>query len=383
MTKAITRDPIYRRRKFPSETIELCVRWYITYRLSYRDLVAMMAERGINVAHTTILRWVLRYVPEFEKRWARHARPVQSSWRMDETAVPVRGRHRRHHYLYRAVDKHGKSVESLLCTDRSIDSAQAFFRKAVVTHQDCPRKVNIDGNAASLKALRLLGAEDARWQSVIVRTRRYLNNIVEQDHRAIKHRCAAMLGLKSFRTAAITLAGVELAHRIRKRQYVLGRGRPRRSLSLKHLWDLALSRSGNRRCTRTQRRHEHRRWSLKQIPVKPVWNHVVRRPLTKTRLARVKPRRAPRRLSDTGGLYLLVVPTGDRYWRFKYRFEGKCRQFSLGTFPLVTLERARARHREARRLLGTGIDPSLCRREIREGVVGAAPRGGALQYQAK
>ena len=87
MTKPIERDPIYRGRRFQNETIELCVRWYITYRLSYRDLVAMMAERGIVVSHTTIMRWVLRYVPEYEKRWARYARPVNSSWRMDETAV--------------------------------------------------------------------------------------------------------------------------------------------------------------------------------------------------------------------------------------------------------------------------------------------------------
>jgi len=89
MTKPIARDSIYKGRRFQSETIELCVRWYITYRLSYRDLAAMMAERGIVVSHTTIMRWVLRYVPEYEKRWGRFARPAGSSWRMDETAVSV------------------------------------------------------------------------------------------------------------------------------------------------------------------------------------------------------------------------------------------------------------------------------------------------------
>ena len=121
MTQPIERDPIYRGRRFQTETIELCVRWYITYRLSYRDLAAMMAERGIVVSHTTIMRWVLRYVPEYEKRWDRFARPVNSSWRMDETAVSVRGGP---HYLYRAVDKHGKSVGSLLRADRGMDAAQ-------------------------------------------------------------------------------------------------------------------------------------------------------------------------------------------------------------------------------------------------------------------
>ena len=85
MTAPIARDAMYRRRRFEAEIIELCVRWYITYRLSYRDLVAMMAERGVAVSHTTILRWVIRYVPEFEKRWNRWARRVNSSWRVDES----------------------------------------------------------------------------------------------------------------------------------------------------------------------------------------------------------------------------------------------------------------------------------------------------------
>jgi transposase-like protein len=90
MSKAIVRDPIYRRRRFQPEIIELCVRWYPTYRLSYRDLVEMMAERGVVISHSTILCWVQRYVPEFERRWSRYARGVQSSCRMDETAVSVR-----------------------------------------------------------------------------------------------------------------------------------------------------------------------------------------------------------------------------------------------------------------------------------------------------
>jgi transposase-like protein len=239
MTTAIARDPIYRNRRFQSEIIELCVRWYLTYRLSYRDLAEMMAERGIAMSHSTILRWVQRYVPEFERRWARYARPVNSSWRMDETAVSVRGGA---HYLYRAVDKHGKTVDSLLCTDRSESAARAFFGKALKTnHNRRPRKVNLDGNAATHRALRLLRRESPVWRSVVVRSCRYLNNIVEQDHRAIKSRCAPMLALKSFRTAAVTLVGVELAHRIRKRQFYFGRGGPSQFCSLKHLWARALT----------------------------------------------------------------------------------------------------------------------------------------------
>ena len=117
MTKPIDRDPIYRRRVFDAEIIELCVRWYITYRLSYRDLVGMMAERGVVVAHSTILRWVTRYVPEYEKRWNRFSRPVGTSWRTDETYISIRGKW---HYLYRAVDKQGKAVDFLLRRDRGI-----------------------------------------------------------------------------------------------------------------------------------------------------------------------------------------------------------------------------------------------------------------------
>ena len=131
MTEPIARDPMYRRRSFDADIIELCVRWYITYRLSYRDLVAMMAERGVEVSHTTILRWVIQYVPEFEKRRNRHARRIGSSWRIDETYVSIRGKW---HYLYRAVDKQGKSVDFLLRRDRGIAAPQAFFRKALATN---------------------------------------------------------------------------------------------------------------------------------------------------------------------------------------------------------------------------------------------------------
>jgi transposase-like protein len=239
MTKPIVRDPIYHRRVFNAEIIELCVRWYITYRLSYRDLVAMMAERGVEVSHTTILRWVVRYVPEFEKRWSRYARRIGSSWRVDETYIPIRGKW---HYLYRAVDKQGKTVDFLLRRDRGIAAAQAFFRKALATNLNrWPRKVTLDGHVPSHRALRLLRREDPRWLHVKIRSCKYLNNIVEQDHRAIKRRCASMAGFKSFVNAAITIAGIELAHRIHKRQFSFGAGRPRCVRSLKTLWDRALA----------------------------------------------------------------------------------------------------------------------------------------------
>src|SRR5450759_4337292 len=144
MTKPIARDLMYRGRSFDADVIELCVRWYITYRLSYRDLVAMMAERGVEVSHTTMLRWVVRYVPEFEKRWNRYGRRIGSSWRVDETYICIR---RKWHYLYRAVDKKGKTVDFLLRPDRGIAAAQAFFRKALASHTDHPPlKITLDGH---------------------------------------------------------------------------------------------------------------------------------------------------------------------------------------------------------------------------------------------
>src|SRR5260370_12334884 len=141
MTIPILRDPIYRRRRLDAGILELCVRWYITSRLSYRDLVAMMAERGISVSHTTIHRWVIRYVPEFEKRWNRFARPVNTSWRVDETYISIRGKW---NFLYLAVDKHGNTVDFLLRPDRSIAAAQTLFPKTLLTFLPrWPRKITL------------------------------------------------------------------------------------------------------------------------------------------------------------------------------------------------------------------------------------------------
>jgi transposase-like protein len=127
-------------------------------------------------------------------------------------------------------------------SDRSELSARAFFSKALKTyHPRWPTRLNLDGNAASHRALCVLRQENPGWRSVEIRSRRYLNNIVEQDHRAIKRRCAPMLAMKAFRTAATTLAGVELAHRIRKGQFIFGSRSPHQFCSLKHAWTRALT----------------------------------------------------------------------------------------------------------------------------------------------
>ena len=146
------------------------------------------------------------------------------------------------HYLYRAVDRHGKTVDFLLRRDRGIAAAQAFFRKALAsTLPRVPRKVALDGHVPSRRALWLLRREHPCWRNVTVRTNKRLNNLIEQDHRAIKRRCASMAGFKSFDNAAITLAGIELAHRIRKNQFAFGRGRRRRGWSRKAEWAMALA----------------------------------------------------------------------------------------------------------------------------------------------
>lgn len=213
-------DELFKGRHFERDIIILCVRWYLRYKLSFRDLVEMMAERGLSLAHTTIMRWVQRSVPEFEKRWNRFARPVGGSWRVDETYVKIKGRWV---YLYRAVDKAGKTVDFLLRAKRDVAAAKAFFCRAFAKHGRLPHKITLDGYQASHRAARELLAQNRRGARTRIRSCKYLNNLIEQDHRAIKLRLAPMLGFKRLRQAAITIAGVELMHRIRKGQFALSK----------------------------------------------------------------------------------------------------------------------------------------------------------------
>jgi hypothetical protein len=214
--------------------------------------------------------------------------------------------------------------------------------------------VNLDGNAASHRALRLLGNEDPRWKPVVVRCCRYLNNIVEQDHRAIKRRCASMLGLKSFRTAVVTFAGIELANRIRKGQYAFGCGGDDHKLSLKQRWQMALASCpiGGMSCR-------------PDAPAKPP-THQNSQTKTQSRLkpAELEPLRYARKVHDGRGLYLLMMPNGGRYWRFNYRFRGKHKTLALGIHPDVSRPKARARHQISRTWLADGIDPSVRKRQF-------------------
>src|SRR5258708_12694550 len=149
MTEPTSAQELFKGRHFDPEIIVLCVRWYLTFKLSSRDLVQMMAERGILLAHTTILRWVQRYVPDFEKRWLAYALPVGDSWRVDETYIKVRGQWV---YLYRAVDKEGCTVDFLLSRQRDMAAVKRFFSKATKQH-GAPRLITLDGYAASHRAV--------------------------------------------------------------------------------------------------------------------------------------------------------------------------------------------------------------------------------------
>jgi transposase-like protein len=238
MTSSSGLNKLFKYRHFDCQIIILCVRWYVSYKLSYRDLVEMMAERGVEFAHTTVLRWVQRFMPEFEKRWMRFARPVGKSWRVDETYILIRGQWS---YLYRAVDKRGRTVDFRLSEHRDIEAAKAFFRKALLRSR-APMKVTLDGHWPSHRALFELRREARIWHRVKVRTCPYLNNIVEQDHRAIKARTGPMLGFKVFANAARTIARIELIHRIRKGQFRLIRKRgPTPRLPMSVARDIALA----------------------------------------------------------------------------------------------------------------------------------------------
>ncbi len=206
---------IFKGRHFNRFLIIQSVRWYITYKLSYRDVCELMAERGVTLVHTTVMRWVQHYVPVFEKRWENYARPTGSSWRVDETYIRVKGKWT---YLYRAVDKQGRTVDFLLSERRDMAAAKRFFIKAIGNHE-APAKITLDGYEASHRAVSELKAEGVLPAGVEVRTSRYLNNLIEQDHRRVKQRYYPMLGFKKFSNAAVTLGGIELAQKIKKGQF--------------------------------------------------------------------------------------------------------------------------------------------------------------------
>jgi len=195
-----------------------CVRWYVAYPLGLRHLEEMMAERGVSVDHSTVHRWAIKLLPVLKKAFRRCKRPVGKSWRMDETYIRVKGEWR---YLYRAVDKDGNTVDFLLRAHRDKTAARRYFEKSIAQN-GVPETVTIDKSGANLAALEAIN--DDRETPIRIRQSKYLNNLAEQDHRAIKRRTRPMLGFKTFRCARILLAGIEIMHMIAKGQMKCARG---------------------------------------------------------------------------------------------------------------------------------------------------------------
>jgi putative transposase len=194
----------------------MVVRWYVAYALSYRDIEELMRERGVPIDHATIQRWVIKFAPLLCAAFKKRKSTVNGSWRMDETYIKIKGKW---YYQYRAVDKYGFTIDFMLSKHRDAAAAKRFFKKAIRS-SDLPEKITIDKsgvNTAGIDAINKTLDQDKRIE---IRQIQYLNNIVEQDHRFIKKITKPMKGFKSFNSARSTLAGIELHHMLRKRQYL-------------------------------------------------------------------------------------------------------------------------------------------------------------------
>jgi transposase-like protein len=212
---------MFKGRHFDRSVILLCVRWYLAYNLSLRDRAVMMNERGVSVDHTTIHRWTVHYAPLLLEQFSRCKRRVTGRWHMDETYIKVRGQWM---YLYRAIDSNGDTVEFWFSERRNLTAAKRFLRKALKRHGR-PERVVIDGSQTNKEAVlscdmesRLQDRLRHKLKPIRIRQSRYLNNRIEQDHRAIKRRIRPMLGFQSEATARVILGGIEMVHMMRKGQ---------------------------------------------------------------------------------------------------------------------------------------------------------------------
>jgi transposase-like protein len=203
-------------RHYPPEVILLCVRWYCRYQLSYRDVEEMMQERGLDIDHSTVYRWVQKYAPEINKRLRQHLKMSGTSYRVDETYIKV-GKTCK--YLYRAVDKEGNTIEFMLSAKRDVSAAKRFFKKMMrADHRRLPFSISVDKNAAYPEAFISSQDEKVLPRDCTLRRVKYLNNVIEQDQRFIKKKVRAVQCFKSFDTAERTLEGIEAMNMMRKSQ---------------------------------------------------------------------------------------------------------------------------------------------------------------------
>lgn len=208
---------MFKHHCFPKSIILQAVYFKLRFSLSYRDVEELMEIRGVKVDHATIQRWVFKFTPILDKEFRKRKKRVGMSWRMDETYIKVKGEWR---YLYRAVDKEGYTVDFLLTKRRQRMSAQSFLIKAI-EHNGKPLVINIDKSGSNSSAIRVYNKRTLATKSRIrIRKCKYLNNIVEQDHRFIKWRIQQGLGFKEFESARRTLSGIEIVRMIKKNQLI-------------------------------------------------------------------------------------------------------------------------------------------------------------------
>jgi len=210
---------MFKRRRFPVEIILLCVRWYCKYGITYRDLAEMMQERGVAVDASTLFRWVQRYAPELEKRVRWYQGYRSGSWRVDETYVRVGGQWK---YLFRAIDKHGRLIDFMLMDRRNTRAAYQFLYKALQMMRHWhPCSITTDKLGSYPKAIRRLQREGKLSSDTVHRTSKYLNNIIEADHGAMKRVIRPTRGFQTMRTAYATIKGFEIMRMIRRRHCIL------------------------------------------------------------------------------------------------------------------------------------------------------------------
>ena len=207
-----TLNRVLKRLHYPLEVMLTCVRWYVAYPLSLRHVEEMMQERSVFVDHSTVHRCAMKIVPVMAPIFRKRKRPVGASWRMDETCIQVAGKWK---YLYRAVDRAGDTVDFLLTAKRGKAAPRRFLERAINLH-GLPEKITIDKSGANTAAIESVKADACL--EILMRQNKYLNNIVEQDHRGVKRVTQPMLGFKSFWSARIVIAGIETMHMIRKGQ---------------------------------------------------------------------------------------------------------------------------------------------------------------------
>jgi putative transposase len=198
------------------EVIMLFVYMKGRFSLSYRDLEEMASIRGASIDHSTLQRWIVGFSYLIDLQVRKYKKPVNHSWRMDETYIKLKGRWV---YLYRAVDSRGETIEFLLRNHRDGIDAKAFFRKAF-KYNILPSKVTIDKSGSNISALASANDNLPKGNQILVRQIKYLNNLIEQDHRFIKKRVNPMLGFKSFNSARATISGIENIHMIKKGQII-------------------------------------------------------------------------------------------------------------------------------------------------------------------